>query len=71
VLLYSDGLVENRRRSLDEGLAALASAFDRGEVVGAAAMCATAQEAMLEEPSRADDVCLLAVQRVTPPVQAD
>ena len=64
VLLYSDGLVEDRRRSLDQGLDALAAAFPDGEAVTAAEMCATAQATMVEGRDRADDVCLLAVQLV-------
>jgi serine phosphatase RsbU (regulator of sigma subunit) len=63
VLLYSDGLVEDRRRPLDEGLDALASAFV-GRTVTAAEMCATAQTSLVEGQVRADDVCLLAVQLV-------
>ena len=64
VLLYSDGLVEDRRRSLGEGLEALAGAFRDGGQVTAAEMCATAQATMVEGQVRADDVCLLAVQLV-------
>ena len=64
VLLYSDGLVEDRRRSLDEGLDALAGAFGDQEEVTATEMCARAQATMVEGQARADDVCLLAVQLV-------
>lgn len=64
VLLYSDGLVEDRRRSLDQGLEALAGAFRDGGQVTAAELCATAQATMIEGQVRADDVCLLAVQLV-------
>lgn len=62
VLLYSDGLVEDRSRSLGEGLDALAAVFAHEEPAGAEKICAAAQAALLEGPTRADDVCLLAVR---------
>jgi PAS domain S-box-containing protein len=64
LLLYSDGLVEDRRRSLDEGLDMLARVFAGRRPESAEEMCVAAQDALLEEPTRADDVCLLAVRRV-------
>ncbi len=64
LLLYSDGLVEDRSRSLEAGLAALAGAFSGGGPAGGAQeICELAQAAMLEPTARADDVCLLAVCR--------
>jgi serine phosphatase RsbU (regulator of sigma subunit) len=62
LLLFSDGLVEDRSRSLDEGLDALASVFSKGEVATAEEACALAQGVMVEGSARADDVCLLAVR---------
>jgi PAS domain S-box-containing protein len=63
LLLYSDGLVEDRRRSLEEGLDTLAYVFTGRRLDSAEGMCAAAQAALLEGPSRADDVCLLALRR--------
>jgi PAS domain S-box-containing protein len=58
LLLYTDGLVEDRGRDIAEGLRSLA------EVVGVAGkpegMCDAVQAEMLGAASRADDVCLLA-----------
>jgi PAS domain S-box-containing protein len=61
LLLYSDGLVEDRRRSIDQGLDTLAEAFGR-EVPGTAQdILRRAQTALLRSGARADDVCLLAM----------
>lgn len=57
-----DGLVENRSRSLDQGLDALVAVFDQAEPALAQEVCAAAQAALLEGPTRTDDVCLLAVR---------
>jgi PAS domain S-box-containing protein len=63
LLLYSDGLVEDRRRSLDEGLDTLAYVFTDRRLDSAEEMCTAAQAALLEGPSQADDICLLALRR--------
>lgn len=65
LLLYSDGLVEDRSRSIDQGLETLAAAFADLTLRSADEICATAQGALLRTETRADDVCLLAV-RVLP-----
>ena len=66
LLLYSDGLVERRRSSIDEGLAVLlaaaAGATDPEQVVAAALEA-------LESVSSDDDTCLVALQ-VSPTVPA-
>lgn len=78
LLLYSDGLIENRSQSLDEGLSALVSAMTditaagasdapAGAVSGASAaaaddLCRIAEQELLDESTRADDVCMLAVR---------
>jgi PAS domain S-box-containing protein len=58
LLLYTDGLVEDRGRDIAEGLRTLA------EVAGVAgtpvAMCDAVEAALLGAATRADDVCLLA-----------
>ena len=64
LLLYSDGLVESRRRSIDEGAGALAAlalgAAARG--LDAAALCGEIIDAATVE-DRPDDVCLLVAHR--------
>lgn len=61
LLLYSDGLVEDRSRPIDEGLTALADAFAEGSPGGAEEICVRAQATLSDRAARADDVCLLAV----------
>jgi hypothetical protein len=62
LLLYTDGLVERRDRSLDAGLATLTEAVARagGEPLSAAVR-AIADELLRDEQGR-DDVCLLLLQ---------
>ena len=60
LLLYTDGLIEEARRDIDEGLSALAAAVGRTGVRTAGQICAAAESLLHGEPSRADDVCLLA-----------
>jgi PAS domain S-box-containing protein len=60
LLLYSDGLVEDRNRSIDDGLAALATVFTGHRGATAEAVCQQVEEALLRGSSRADDACLLA-----------
>jgi serine phosphatase RsbU (regulator of sigma subunit) len=61
LLLYSDGLVEDRQRSIDEGLTALADAF-RGVRARSAGEICERSERLLPAGARADDVCLLAMR---------
>jgi serine phosphatase RsbU (regulator of sigma subunit) len=60
VLLYSDGLVEDRTRPIDDGLAALARAFAGHQGSTAEAVCQTVEAALLTDVARSDDACLLA-----------
>jgi PAS domain S-box-containing protein len=66
LLFYTDGLIEDRRRDISDGLSSLASAM--AAVVGGPApcsaerTCATVQASLLGDTPRADDVCLLAVR---------
>ena len=62
LLCYTDGLIEDRRRDITEGLAALAQAVGRAAPASAEQMCVTAQSALLGTAERADDVCLLAAR---------
>jgi PAS domain S-box-containing protein len=63
LLLYTDGLIEDRRRDITEGLAALARAMHQAGSRTAEQTCAAVQAALLGSTQRADDVCLLAARR--------
>jgi hypothetical protein len=65
-MFYTDGLIEDRRRDISDGLSALAGVM-AGVMSGPAPLsaertCATVQAALLGDTPRADDVCLLAVR---------
>jgi PAS domain S-box-containing protein len=60
LLFYTDGLIEDRRRDIDEGSGALAAAIKRSGARDADQIRAAAESLLHGEPSRADDVCLLA-----------
>jgi serine phosphatase RsbU (regulator of sigma subunit) len=62
LLFYTDGLIENRCRDIDEGLGALAAAVKQPGARTADQICDAAESVLQGEPSRADDVCLLAVR---------
>jgi serine phosphatase RsbU (regulator of sigma subunit) len=62
ILFYTDGLIEDRRRDIDEGLGALAAALRRSRARTADQIRTAAESLLHAEPSRADDVCLLAAQ---------
>ena len=62
LLLYTDGLIEDPRRDIDEGLSALAAAVRRSGAGTADQIRAAAESLLHGEPSRADDVCLLAAR---------
>jgi serine phosphatase RsbU (regulator of sigma subunit)/anti-sigma regulatory factor (Ser/Thr protein kinase) len=61
LVLYTDGLVERRRESIDVGIGALAAALDGGP---AAAACDGILDALLGGAEPADDVALLVARRV-------
>jgi serine phosphatase RsbU (regulator of sigma subunit) len=62
VYLYSDGLVEGRRRPVDEGMEALAEAVEsRGSRATLQVRCEELVATLAELPE--DDICLLAVCR--------
>ncbi|HEX3955203.1 MAG TPA: SpoIIE family protein phosphatase [Trebonia sp.] len=63
LLLYTDGLIEDRRRDIAEGFRALARAMRRSPAQTSEQACQWAQTAMLGSRTRADDVCILAVRR--------
>ena len=66
LMFYTDGLIEDRRRDISDGMSALAGVMAR--VVGSPAplsaeqTCAIVQAALLGDTPRADDVCLLGVR---------
>jgi serine/threonine-protein kinase RsbW len=72
LLLYTDGLIEDRRRDIAEGFGALARAVRRYPAQTAEQTCQCVQAAMLGSGMRADDVCILAIhlQGLTPAVAA-
>ena len=61
LLCYTDGLIEDRRRDLSEGLAALAGTLQRSGPGSAEHTCASI-EAALVNTARVDDICLLAAR---------
>ena len=66
LMFYTDGLIEDRRRDITEGLSTLAGVM-AGVMGGRAPLsaertCAAVQAALLGDTPRADDVCLLAVR---------
>jgi serine phosphatase RsbU (regulator of sigma subunit)/PAS domain-containing protein len=65
LLLYTDGLVERRGESIDEGLASLTAAVDRLSGLPLQQMCDRLLAEMLPE-NNDDDVALVAVRLRTP-----
>ena len=63
LLLYTDGLIEDRRRDIGAGMHALAGALRQSAPSTADQICTTAYRAMLGTAPRADDICLLAAWR--------
>lgn len=62
LLLYTDGLIEDRRRDITEGFTALAEAMGPAASRSADQTCTAVQAALLGSATRADDVCLLAAR---------
>jgi PAS domain S-box-containing protein len=62
LLLYTDGLIEDRRRDITEGFTALAKAMGPAASRSAEQTCTAVQAALLGSASRADDICLLAAR---------
>lgn len=65
LLLYTDGLVEHRTRSIDEGLAELVAVARDVLPHGREQVCAEIVDRVLAGRRREDDVCLLAAGRAT------
>jgi sigma-B regulation protein RsbU (phosphoserine phosphatase) len=66
LLFYTDGLIERRTESLDVSFARLSDAMNGGAVDDADAICDRAIEACLAGVRREDDVCVLALRRISP-----
>jgi len=66
LLCYTDGLIEDRRRDITEGLTALSETLQRSRHESAEQTCASVQAALVGT-TRQDDVCLLTT-RLTGPV---
>ena len=62
LLLYTDGLIENGRRDLTDGLNALAGVMRRAATLTAEQTCAAVRAGLLGTDARDDDVCLLAIR---------
>ena len=66
LMFYTDGLIEDRRRDISDGLGALADVMSvtmgSPAPLSAERTCAAVQAALLGDTPRADDVCLLAVR---------
>jgi serine phosphatase RsbU (regulator of sigma subunit) len=61
LLLYTDGLIEDRRRDITDGLSALADAMRLSPAHTAERTCECVQKALLGSGTRADDICILAL----------
>jgi PAS domain S-box-containing protein len=61
LLLFTDGLIEDRQRDIAEGFSDLARAMRASLAQTAEQACQCAQAAMLGSGARADDVCMLAI----------
>jgi PAS domain S-box-containing protein len=62
LLNYTDGLIENGRRDLTDGLDELAGVMRRSAALTAEQICGAVRDALLGTDVRDDDVCLLAVR---------
>jgi serine phosphatase RsbU (regulator of sigma subunit) len=62
LLLYTDGLIEDRQRDITDGLSTLARAMRRSPAQTAERTCQFVQTALLGSGERADDVCILAIR---------
>ena len=61
LLLYTDGLIEDRGRDITDGLSALRTALEKSPGKNAEETCQNALASLLGSAVRADDVCILAV----------
>jgi hypothetical protein len=66
VVLYTDGLVERRRRPLDAGLDVLLSSAERGHHLGPPGLAEHLLQDLAGEGPHQDDVCVLAATLSAP-----
>jgi serine phosphatase RsbU (regulator of sigma subunit) len=59
LLFYTDGLIEDRRRDITDGLAILAETLRSSQPGSAGQTCAMVPAVLLGTGQRHDDVCLL------------
>ncbi len=62
LLLYTDGLIEDRDRDISEGLRTLAATVGRATARSAGQVCTAAASILGDTSARADDICLLAIR---------
>ncbi|MPY96099.1 MAG: SpoIIE family protein phosphatase, partial [Acidimicrobiia bacterium] len=67
LLLYTDGLIERRDRSIDDGLDQLVAAVARDPEAGPEAVCDTVLAELLGGEHAADDVALLCLELLASP----
>jgi len=70
LLCYTDGLIEDRRRDISEGLTALSQTLQRSRHESAEQTCATVQAALVGT-ARQDDICLLTIRLTGPVARTD
>jgi serine phosphatase RsbU (regulator of sigma subunit) len=63
LLLYTDGLIERRGASIDDGLALLAGGLQRFARLGAEEICTELVATIFADRPRQDDICQLIVRR--------
>jgi PAS domain S-box-containing protein len=71
LLLYTDGLIEDRRRDIGVGMRTLAATLSRATARTASELCAAAEGVLRNVGDRTDDICLLAASLplTGPPVE--
>lgn len=67
LLLYTDGLIEDRQRDITDGLNELAIVLERSPAQTAEQTCESVQAALLGSVPREDDVCILAARLMAGP----
>jgi hypothetical protein len=66
-VLYTDGLIEDRRYTVDRGLTELSEAIQSGPTDDPAALLEHILNANVGPNPRSDDVAILALTLLTPP----
>ncbi len=64
VLFYTDGLVERRGESIDDGVAEVAARLRADDWEGLSPLCDALTDSVREGMHREDDVCILALRRL-------